>query len=366
MLLLFALTLPWTTIGFWNAVIGFALMSFARDPAGVVAPYLRNARRRRKGSRAPPRSSSAFATKIPRACRAISTWMLEGLAATREAALVPSLHPERQQPACDRRSGGEGGAALADRFGTALGVTYRRREQSIGYKAGNIRDFCERWGSCHRIRHRARRRQRHDAAGDAAPRSHHAGASRESASCKRWSPACRAPALSRASSSSACGSACAPIRWARRAGRAIADRTGAITPYSPGAFHRALRAARAAGQPPLGGHVLCHDQLEAVLMRRAGYEVRVLPDEEGSWEENPPTLLEFIRRDLRWCQGNMQYFHFLTLPRLLPVSRCQIAPRHRHVSRLAGLAGLHGARVDPRSAFPISISASSCSSSCSP
>ena len=119
------------------------------------------------------------------------------------------------------------------------------------------------------------------------------------------------------------------------------------------------------GKPPLGGHVLSHDQLEAVLMRRAGYEVRVLPDEEGSWEENPPTLLEFIRRDLRWCQGNMQYFHFLTLPGLLPVSRCQIAPRHRHVPRRAGLARLHGARVDPRPAFPTSISASSCSSSCS-
>ena len=65
------------------------------------------------------------------------------------------------------------------------------------------------------------------------------------------------------------------------------------------------------GTPPLGGHVLSHDQLEAVLMRRAGYEVRVLPDEDGSWEENPPSLPEFIRRDLRWCQGNMQYFHFL-------------------------------------------------------
>src|SRR5690606_26210930 len=30
------------------------------------------------------------------------------------------------------------------------------------------------------------------------------------------------------------------------------------------------------GKPPLGGHVLSHDQIEAVLMRRAGYEVRVL------------------------------------------------------------------------------------------
>ncbi|MBP8310738.1 MAG: glucan biosynthesis glucosyltransferase H, partial [Burkholderiaceae bacterium] len=78
------------------------------------------------------------------------------------------------------------------------------------------------------------------------------------------------------------------------------------------------------GGPPLGGHVLSHDQLEAVLMRRAGYEVRVLPDEEGSWEENPPNLPEFIRRDLRWCQGNMQYFRLLAMPGLLPVSRWQL------------------------------------------
>jgi membrane glycosyltransferase len=78
------------------------------------------------------------------------------------------------------------------------------------------------------------------------------------------------------------------------------------------------------GPPPLGGPVLSHDQLEAVLMRRAGYEVRVVPDEDGSWEENPPNLLEFIRRDLRWCQGNMQYLQLLAMPGLRPVSRCQL------------------------------------------
>src|SRR5205807_10055383 len=55
------------------------------------------------------------------------------------------------------------------------------------------------------------------------------------------------------------------------------------------------------------GHVLSHDQIEAVLMRKAGYEVRVLAEEGSSFEQNPPTLVEFIRRDLLWCQGNMQY-----------------------------------------------------------
>ena len=59
-------------------------------------------------------------------------------------------------------------------------------------------------------------------------------------------------------------------------------------------------------------------------MRRAGYEVRVMPVEDNSWEENPPTLVEFLRRDLRWCQGNMQYWYFLGLPGLKFVSRYQL------------------------------------------
>jgi membrane glycosyltransferase len=71
-------------------------------------------------------------------------------------------------------------------------------------------------------------------------------------------------------------------------------------------------------------HILSHDQIEAALMRSAGYHVRVLAEEDLGWEENPPTLLEFMRRDLRWCQGNMQYFRFLALRNLKPVSRYQL------------------------------------------
>jgi membrane glycosyltransferase len=53
--------------------------------------------------------------------------------------------------------------------------------------------------------------------------------------------------------------------------------------------------------------------------------VRVLPEEELGWEENPPTLIEFIRRDLRWCQGNLQYGYFLFMPGMKFVSRFQLA-----------------------------------------
>jgi len=78
------------------------------------------------------------------------------------------------------------------------------------------------------------------------------------------------------------------------------------------------------GKPPLGGEILSHDQVEAVLMRRAGYECRVWPEESGSYEDNPPTLLEFTRRDLRWCQGNMQYWALLGLPKIEAMSRFQL------------------------------------------
>ncbi len=78
------------------------------------------------------------------------------------------------------------------------------------------------------------------------------------------------------------------------------------------------------GRGPLSGPILSHDQVEAVLMRRAGYEVRVLAEESQSFEENPPSLVDFIRRELRWMNGNLQYVRLLGLPDLQPVSRIQL------------------------------------------
>ena len=84
-------------------------------------------------------------------------------------------------------------------------------------------------------------------------------------------------------------------------------------------------------------HILSHDQIEAVLMRAAGYDVRVLPQEDLGWEENPPTLIEFIRRDLRWCQGNMQYWRFLFASRPEAGQPLSAGVGDPDVHRLAGL-----------------------------
>lgn len=65
------------------------------------------------------------------------------------------------------------------------------------------------------------------------------------------------------------------------------------------------------GNPPFGGSVLSHDFIEAALLRRAGWGVRLDTDLQGSYEEAPPSLLDVCVRDRRWCQGNLQHSRFL-------------------------------------------------------
>jgi membrane glycosyltransferase len=79
------------------------------------------------------------------------------------------------------------------------------------------------------------------------------------------------------------------------------------------------------GEPPLGGHILSHDFVEAALLCRAGWEVRIAHDLEGSWEELPPTLPEYVARDRRWCQGNLQHVRIALSEGLRPMSRIHMA-----------------------------------------
>jgi membrane glycosyltransferase len=66
------------------------------------------------------------------------------------------------------------------------------------------------------------------------------------------------------------------------------------------------------GKPPMGGHILSHDFVEAALIRRAGWTVYMLPDLQGSYEESPPSLIDLAARDRRWCQGNLQHTRVIT------------------------------------------------------
>ena len=73
------------------------------------------------------------------------------------------------------------------------------------------------------------------------------------------------------------------------------------------AFAASCGLPELSGTPPFGGHILSHDYVEAALLSRAGWKVEVDPWLPGSYEEGPENLVEYAKRDRRWCQGNLQH-----------------------------------------------------------
>jgi membrane glycosyltransferase len=322
-LVLFALTLPWMVIGFWNAVIGFIIMRFARDPIAAVIPVMAKLR----GDEAITSSTAILLcvrNEVPERLVRNLEPMMEGVVSARVA---DCFHVYVLSDTNDAGVAAHEEAqfnALAARWRGRVALTYRRREVNTGYKAGNIRDFCERWGGDHEFAVTL------DAdsfmTGDAILRlvrimqadprlgimqGFVVGLPSTSAFARLFQFGMRLGMRSYTIGSAWWQGDCGPY-WGHNA----------VLRLKPFIAHCQLPLLSDTGEA--SDHILSHDQIEAALMRRAGYDVRVFPEDGFSWEENPPTLIEFIRRDLRWCQGNMQYWGFLTMPGLKPVSRCQI------------------------------------------
>jgi membrane glycosyltransferase len=79
------------------------------------------------------------------------------------------------------------------------------------------------------------------------------------------------------------------------------------------------------GNPPFGGEIMSHDFVEAALLVRAGWEVWLAPEIGGSFEEPPPTIYDHLKRDRRWCQGNLQHMRILLAQGLKMPSRLHLA-----------------------------------------
>jgi membrane glycosyltransferase len=79
------------------------------------------------------------------------------------------------------------------------------------------------------------------------------------------------------------------------------------------------------GKEPFGGEILCHDVVEAGLLRRAGWHVRMLPSLGESYEALPANMVDFAQRERRWCQGNLQHLGVLPTRGLRPVGRYHLA-----------------------------------------
>ncbi|WP_322894244.1 MULTISPECIES: glucans biosynthesis glucosyltransferase MdoH [unclassified Yoonia] len=87
------------------------------------------------------------------------------------------------------------------------------------------------------------------------------------------------------------------------------------------AFAQSCGLPELAGKPPFGGHILSHDYVEAALLARAGWTVRLDDDLDGSFEEGPENIIDHAKRDRRWCQGNLQHMRLVFAPGLRGWSR---------------------------------------------
>ncbi len=86
-------------------------------------------------------------------------------------------------------------------------------------------------------------------------------------------------------------------------------------------FMKHCQLPKLPGRAPLGGEILSHDFVESALMRRAGYGVWLAYELGGSYEQSPPSLIDELVRDRRWCQGNLQHSRLVFTRGFFPTHR---------------------------------------------
>ncbi|MEO1016698.1 MAG: glucans biosynthesis glucosyltransferase MdoH [Pseudomonadota bacterium] len=323
MIIAFVLTLQFNVIGFWNAMIGAVILLGAKDPVRTILPLAR-------AKSAPGILKGRTALVMP-VFNEDTAMVFRNLQAI-DAGLAASANADRfeifilsdsQVPAIVAAEE-EQFAAWCDAHGTPERLHYRRRLDNSEQKAGNIWDFVQTRGD------------------DFDYMLVLDADSIMSAKTIEWlvrimdaDPKLGILQTLTAGLPSASLFARVLQFGMRHVMRAFtvggAWWQGPNGPYwghnaliRLDAFKRHCALPQLPGEAPLGGRVLSHDQVEAALIQAAGYEVRVLPEECESYEDTPPSLADYIKRDLRWCQGNMQYFQLLRWPGLKPMGRLQL------------------------------------------
>ncbi|MCK9515043.1 MAG: glucans biosynthesis glucosyltransferase MdoH [Ottowia sp.] len=317
-LIVYALLFAWISFGFWTAMMGFVSLLAGRGRYDLE----------RETPSDQPLAPEARTAVVMAICnedvRRVyaglrATW--ESLAATDVAAhfdlfiLSDTSDPDTRvaelvawRQLCAQVAG----------FGR---IFYRHRTVRIKRKSGNISDFCRRWGSRYRymvvldadsvmsghcLKRLAQIMEAHPGAGivQTAPRA--AGRDTLYARFQQFATRVYGPVFT------------AGLHfW--QLGESHYWGHNAIIRVAPFIRHCAL--GRLPGRGPLAGEILSHDFVEAALMRRAGWGVWIAYGLTGSYEDMPPNLLDELKRDRRWCQGNLMNFRLFFSKGLQPAHR---------------------------------------------
>jgi membrane glycosyltransferase len=303
----FAVLFGWISIGFWTAVAGFLVLLTGRDRhAPRAAPGF-------PGAVEPVRTAIAMPI-----CEEPVERCFAGLQALeRSLERLPGGHPGMTFDLFVLSDTADPGRQIDEEeawfewWRRSRRAFYRRRRVRLARKAGNIADFLRRWG----------RRYEYLVVLDAD---------------SVMSGAAVVELVRRMHANPEVGILqTAPASFGRRTAFARLQQFASAV-YGPlfnaglhfwqlgqGAYwgHNAILRTRAfmaacglphlPGKPPLGGEILSHDFVEAALMGRAGFSIWLAYDLAGSWEEPTASLLEEMKRDRRWCQGNLQHLKLL-------------------------------------------------------
>jgi len=324
LLVLFGVLFGWISAGFWTGVVGAWALWHSRAPHRAQGASPSTA----------PGDAPRTAVVMP-ICNEHVPIVFAGLRATLESLAAtgpldgydffilsdtnrPDLLAAEQAAWSDlvRALAVEGIVAAAQPH-----VHYRWRARRTRRKAGNVADFARRWGRAYQfmvvldadslmtgdcLRELVRRMQADPRAGILQTAPHACGHETPHARILQFGARAYGPLFTAGMSFWQLGES---HYWGHNA----------IVRMQPFIAHCALPPLPGTGS--LSGEVLSHDFVEAALMRRAGWHVRVLHDLPGSYEQVPPNLLAELQRDRRWCHGNLQNSRLVFEPGLHAVHR---------------------------------------------
>ncbi|MDW8846644.1 glucans biosynthesis glucosyltransferase MdoH [Erwinia sp. MMLR14_017] len=317
-LFLFAVLFCWVSAGFWTALMGFLQLMMGKDKYSIS--YGLNG-----DEPINPEHRTALIMPI---CNEDVERVYAGLRATWESVVRTgeqqnfdvyilsdsynadiALAEQKAWMELVRDVGGEGR------------IFYRRRRRRVKRKSGNIDDFCRRWGSQYSymvvldadsvmsgecLTGLVRMMEANPNAGIIQSSPKASGMDTLYARCQQFATRVYGPLFT------------AGLHfW--QLGESHYWGHNAIIRVAPFIEHCAL--APLPGEGSFAGSILSHDFVEAALMRRAGWGVWIAYDLPGSYEELPPNLLDELKRDRRWCHGNLMNFRLFLVKGMHPVHR---------------------------------------------